>query len=327
MHGAVDAQRASVRAPVDRPEPPEHRLGARRRRQRQVVPYMLALPTVVVLAALLAYPIIKMVILSLQKLTQRDLFTGESPAWVGLANYTAVLGDGFFWTVVVRTVAVAAICVVCSVVLGLLVALLMRRVSPWVRILMTVAMMLVWSMPQLVSTQVFAWLVDADWGVLNWALNKVPGVDYTNHSWWIDPIQGWSVIIALVVWGAVPFLAISLYAGLTQVPKDLVEAATVDGATTWDVFRNITLPFLRPLIVIVTTLSVIWDMGIFTQAYVIRGGKPELQYYNLTIYAYQEAFAKSHYSPGAAISILTVLLMLGVMAFYVRQMFKIGDAD
>jgi N,N'-diacetylchitobiose transport system permease protein len=78
---------------------------------------------------------------------------------------------------------------------------------------------------------------------------------------------------------------------------------------------------------IVTTLSVIWDMGIFTQVYVIRASKPELDYYNLAIYAYQEAFTKSHYSQGSAISIITVLLMLGVMAFYVRQMFKIGDAD
>ena len=74
-------------------------------------------------------------------------------------------------------------------------------------------------------------------------------------------------------------------------------------------------------------LPVIWDMGLFTQPYVLRSSKPELDYYTLAIYAYEEAFAKNHYSLGSAISILTVILMLGVMALYIRQMFAIGEAD
>jgi N,N'-diacetylchitobiose transport system permease protein len=306
---------------------PAARQRRRRRRGDLATPYLLALPTLVVLGALLAYPLVRMIMLSFQRLTLRDLFTGSDPSWVGLDNYTAVLKSPFFWTVLLRTVVVAGICVAVSVVIGMVVALLMRRVTTWVRIGMTVAMMLVWSMPQLVSTQVFAWLVDTDWGVVNWVIDRIPGVDFTNHSWFVDPTQGWSVIIGLVVWGAIPFLAITLYAGLTQVPRELIEAAVVDGASPWAVFRHVTVPILAPLLVIVTTLSVIWDMGLFTQSYVIRVSKPELDYYTLAIYSYQEAFGKSDYSLGSAISILTVVLMLGVMAFYVRQMFKIGDAD
>jgi len=275
----------------------------------------------------MGYPLVKMTMLSFQKLSLRELFSGEPPPWVGFDNYTATLTDPFFWTVVMRTIVVAAICVVLSVGAGLVLALLMRRVSTWVRLVLTVAMMFVWAMPQLVATQVFVWMVDADWGVVNWMIDQLPGVDFTNHSWFIDSKQGWSVIIALVVWGAIPFLAISLYAGLTQVPRELIEAAVVDGAGAWGVFRNVTLPILRPLLVIVTTLSVIWDMSLFTQVYVMRGTKPELDYYNLGIYAFAEAFGKSNYSLGSALSILTVLLMVGVMAFYVRQMFKIGEAD
>src|SRR5262249_15342933 len=159
-----------------------------------------------------------------------------------------------------RTIVVAAICVVLSVLIGLVIALLMLRVSNWVRLVMTVSMMLVWSVPQVVSTQIFGWLVDTDFGVLNWMIDKVPGVDFTNHSWYVDAWQGWTVVVSVVVWGAIPFLAISLYAGLTQVPKELVEAAVVDGAGPWAVFRNVRFPIIRPLIVIVTTLSVIWDM-------------------------------------------------------------------
>ncbi len=311
---------AGKRSPAPRP-------GRKRRRKLALTPYVLALPTLAVLGTLLAYPLVKMVMLAFQKLTLRELFSGEAPPWVGLDNFISVLENSFFWTVVARTIVVALVCVVLSVGLGLLVALLMQRVSAWVRIAMTLAMMLVWSMPQLVSTQVFAWLVDTDWGVVNWMVDRIPGVDFTNHSWFVDPTQGWSVIITLIVWGAIPFLAITLYAGLTQVPRELIEAAVVDGANAWDVFRNVTVPILRQLIIIVTTLSVIWDIGAFTQVYVIRSSKPEQDYYNLAIYAYQEAFGKSNYSLGSAISILSVVLMLGVTIFYVRQMFKIGDAD
>jgi N,N'-diacetylchitobiose transport system permease protein len=320
---AVDqSTRPTGQRPPAAPGPPRAR-----RRRREFTPYALALPTLIVLAALLGYPLIKMITLSFQDLTLRALFSGESPPWVGFDQYASALTSRVFWTVVLRTVVVAAACVVLSVGLGLLLALLMRRVSPWVRIAMTVAMMLVWAMPQLVATQVFAWMVDADWGVVNWLIDRLPGVDFTNHSWFSDPMQGWSVIVALVVWGAIPFLAISLYAGMTQVPRELIEAAVVDGAGSWAVFRNVILPILKPLLVIVTTLSVIWDMGLFTQAYVMRGTKPETDYYTLSIYAYVEAFGKSNYSLGSAISIITVLLMVGVLAFYVRQMFKIGEAD
>jgi len=192
---------------------------------------------------------------------------------------------------------------------------------------MTLGLMLAWAMPQLVSSQVFAWMVDADFGVVNWLVDQIPGVDFAKHSWFADPTQGWAVITTLVIWGSVPFLSITLYAGLSQVPKELTEAATVDGAGAWDVFRAVTLPILRPLLGIVTTLSIIWNFQVFTQVWVVRFGKPELQYQTLTTYAYGQAFQNGKYGYGAVISIVTVLLMLGVMAFYIRQMFKIGDQD
>src|SRR5512138_1834354 len=106
----------------------------------------------------------------------------------------------------------------------------MGRVSTWVRYGMVVPMMLVWAMPQLVSSQVFAWMVDADFGVVNWLIDQIPGVDFAKHSWFANSTQGWVIINALVIWQAIPFLAITLYAGLSQVPRELEEAATVDGA-------------------------------------------------------------------------------------------------
>ena len=217
--------------------------------------------------------------------------------------------------------------VIISVVIGLAIALLIRRVARDVRMLMIVAMMFVWAMPQLVAAQIFRWITDSDFGVLNYLIDKLPGVNYQNHSWFVNPWQGWSVITTLVVWAGIPFLAITLNAGLTQVPKELIEAATVDGASFWQALRNIILPILKPLLTIVTTLSVIWDFGLFTQNWALRDGHPEPEYQTLATYSYTQAFGQSRYSLGSAISVITVLLMLGVMAFYIRQMFKIGEVD
>lgn len=306
--------------------PPTPRVRARFRRDR-LTPYLLSLPSLAVLAALLAYPLYQMVRISLLKFERAQLFGTRPAQWVGLGNYRRILTDPFFWQVVRNTVVFTVVAVVISVLAGLLVALLMTRVSRSVRLAMIVAMMLVWAMPQLVAAQVFKWMIDADFGVVNYLIDKLPGVDFFKHSWFLDPAQGWTVITALVVWGAIPFLAITMHAGLTQVPRDLVEAATVDGANPWQVFRAVTLPILRPLLIIVTTLSVIWDFQVFTQIWVLRDSKPERDYYSMSIFGFTEAFSSGRYGLGSAVALVTVLLMLGVMAFYIRQMFKIGDAD
>jgi N,N'-diacetylchitobiose transport system permease protein len=298
-----------------------------RRRWDRFTPYVLAAPALLLLAALLGYPLYRMAVVSLQKYERPQLWGTRPAEWIGLGNYTKLLGDSTFWDVIRRTALFTVFAVGISVLLGLAVALLMRRVYGWVRLPMTVAMMLVWAMPQLVAAQVWVWMVDADFGVVNWIIDQIPGVDFEKHSWFASDTQGWGVITALVLWGAIPFLAITLYAGLTQVPKELTEASTVDGANAWQTFRAVTLPILRPLIIIVTTLSVIWDFQVFTQVWVLRYGKPELQFQTFATYAYTQAFGQGKYGFGSAVSIITVLLMLGVMAFYVRQMFKIGDAD
>lgn len=312
--------------PVPSAPPPRQR-PHRVRRRHDRTPLLLALPTLVLLAGLLAYPLGRMLVLSFQDMQLRHLFSGATPPWAGLDNYTEILTDGGFWAVVRRTAIFTVVSVAVSVVLGLAVALLMLRVSRPVRLAMVISMLFVWAIPQLVSAQIFKWMVDADFGIVNHVIDQIPGVDFANHSWFADPVQGWLVITTLVVWAGVPFLAITLHAGLTQVPQELLEAATVDGATGWQALRSITLPILKPLVVIVTTLSVIWNFGLFTQVWVVRDSKPEQDYQTLATYAFTQAFGRNNYSLGAAISVVTVLLMLGVMAFYIRQMFRIGDVD
>jgi N,N'-diacetylchitobiose transport system permease protein len=323
----------SPSAPPAEQPPAEAPTGGRARRQRRsatsggFAPLVLTLPALLLLAGLLGYPLVRMAVLSFQSLGLRQLFGNLPPDNVGFDNYVKIFTDPTFYEVVARTVAFTVVSVLLTVVLGLGIALLMRRVAPSVRIAMIVAMMFVWAMPQLVATQTFRWLVDSDFGVLNYLIDLLPGVDFANHSWFADPIQGWTVITAIVVWAGIPFIAITLNAGLTQVPKELLEAAVVDGASVRQALLKVTLPILKPLLIIVTTLSVIWNFGLFTQVWVVRNGRPEEEYQVLATWSYSTAFNNNNYGLGSAVAVVTVLLLLAVMAFYMRQMFKIGDVD
>jgi N,N'-diacetylchitobiose transport system permease protein len=275
----------------------------------------------------MAYPLYRLVTLSFQSFGQSQLWGFKPAEWVGFDNFSKVLGDSEFWTVVLRTIVFAAGCVILTMVLGMLVALLLQRVSGWVKTMINIVLVASWGMPVIVATTVFKWLFDSDYGVLNALMSKLPGVDMVGHNWFASGPQGLAVIMLLVVWGAVPFVVITLSAGLTQVPKELEEAARLDGAGALGVFRYVTLPILKPIIVMLTTLSVIWDMGVFPQVFVMRGGHPEAEFQILNTYSYDRAFVVNDYAQGSAIALLTVLLLLGVVAVYMRQMLKIGEVE
>ncbi len=303
--------------------------GRPRRRRRPVLPYLLVLPAILAIFAYMAYPLYRMVVLTTHRtqLAGRFAPTPPPPKFVGWANFKIVLTDSVFWHVVINTVVFTAAAVGVSMLIGLAVALLMRRVSGWARIVVTISLVFVWAVPTIVATQVFAWLFDSDFGVVNFGIDKLPGVNFENHSWFSTPEQGWFVIGSLVLWGAIPFLALTIYAGLTQVPLELVEAATIDGANGLQVLRNVLVPVLKPVLIITTTLSAIWDFNVFNQIYAVRNAQPEQSYWTIGIYAYEKAFGESDYNTGATISLLTMILLLFVMVFYVRQMIRIGEVD
>jgi N,N'-diacetylchitobiose transport system permease protein len=319
-----------AKVPPKRPSPPprpEVRKPPGPRKSSSTTPWLLLAPCLLVLALVMGYPLVRLVTLAFQKFGQSQLWGFQPAESAGFGNFTGVLGDGEFWQVVVRTIVFAAGCVIFTMVLGMLIALLLQRVSGWVKTLVNIALVAGWGMPVIVATTVFKWLFDADYGILNAVLSKLPGVELIGHNWFASGPQGLAVIMLLVVWGAVPFVVITLSAGLTQVPAELEEAARLDGAGAWGVFRYVTLPILKPVLVMLTTLSVIWDMGVFPQVFVMRGGHPEPEFQLLTTYSYDRAFVVNDYGQGSAIALITVLLLLGVVAVYMRQMLKIGEVE
>ncbi|MFF3608936.1 carbohydrate ABC transporter permease [Streptomyces sp. NPDC002463] len=297
------------------------------RRPRPLLPYLLIAPSLLALLVVLGYPLVDMVTLAFQDMTRKELFSGTAPPWAGLGQFRTILGDGFFWTVVARTALFTGVCVTLTMGCGLLVALLMRRTSPWVRAAIAGVLVAVWAMPVMVAAAVFRWLFDADYGLVNWLLSTLPGIDLARHNWFTDPWEGFAVITAVVVWGALPFAAVSLHAALTQIPPELEEAALIDGARPSQVFRYVTFPAVKPVFVMVTTLMAIWDFGVFNQIWLMRGGQPEREYYLLGVYSFIESFAVNRYSTGAAIALVTVVLLLAGAVLYLRQMLRLGETE
>jgi N,N'-diacetylchitobiose transport system permease protein len=294
---------------------------------RASVPYWLILPVVAALTAILGYPIYSLVRLSLQHYTLFELIQHHGQ-WVGLDNFSSVLHDQVFWHTLLRTVIFTVANVGLTIVGGTLIALLLVRVSGWVRILVTSGLVLVWAMPQVVAVQVWYWMTNFQNGVVNYVLTELHVGNYFQHDWYASTFSELGLVTALIVWGALPFVAITIYAALSQVPGELVEAAEIDGARPWRVFLDVTIPILRPVLLILTSLSILWDFGVFTQPYLLIGqAHIHPGNYLMGVYLFEEGYIKSDFGRGAAISLLMLVIVAAMSVVYVRRMVKIGDVE
>jgi N,N'-diacetylchitobiose transport system permease protein len=291
----------------------------RERALRGAIPYSLVAPAVVVVGAVLAYPLYELVRLSFQHYGLPELIQRHGQ-WIGLHNYGSVLHDALFWRVLLRTVVFTIANVGLTMVLGTLIALLMTRVSGAVRVLLATGLMLVWAMPPVVGVQIWYWMTNYQNGVVNYTLGL------GQHDLYATPFSQLALVTTLVVWGALPFVVVTVYAGLAQVPGELVEAAAVDGAPPWRVFRDVTYPILKPILLILTSLSIIWDFGVFTQPYLLIGREHVFpSNYLMGVYLYIEGYSKSDFGRGAAISVLMLAIVAIMSVFYVRRMVRMGD--
>jgi N,N'-diacetylchitobiose transport system permease protein len=294
------------------------------RARRGVTPYLLLAPATITIAAVLAYPLYYLGTLSLQRYGLPELIAHKG-TWIGLDNFSRIVHDNEFWRVLVRTFLFTVGAVGLTMLFGTLIALLLARLGAWMRLLLTTGLVLVWAMPVVVAVNIWVWMFDFEFGVFNWALTELGVGDYVNHDWFENSTTGLLIIMGVVVWGAIPFVAITIYAGLTQVPRELVEAASIDGSGAFRIFKDITFPLLKPIFVILTSLSIIWDFQVFNQVWIMRGNNPSSDYYLMSVYAFVESFKLSEYGFGAAIALVMVGILFCVTFVYVRQMVRIGE--
>ncbi|GAA2046204.1 sugar ABC transporter permease [Agromyces tropicus] len=305
------------------PQPDRPRRRRLSRRAGGLTPYALLVPASLVLAAIVGWPLIQLLVTSMQEFGRAQVF-GAPPEWVWFQNYVDVLTDATFYEVLARSLVFAAACVVTTMVLGTLVALLLQRLPKGFRLLLSVGMLLAWAMPPLSATIVWGWMFDTDYGIVNSVLVNTFGLEeFRQHSWLIDPLSFFLVAGVIIVWGAVPFVAFTLYAGLTQVPEEVLEAAQLDGAGAVHRFRLIVFPYLKPIFLITTILQIIWDLKVFTQIFALQdiGGIRALTN-TLGVYIYQVSIAGGDFGTGGAIAVITAIILMTVSLYYVRQVIK-----
>jgi N,N'-diacetylchitobiose transport system permease protein len=289
---------------------------------RRLLVYLPLLPALFAFVVLLGYPVFLAITISFQKMGLRELISRET-VWVGFQNYITIFSDPTFWTITVRTIGFTVVNVVLTIVLGMGIALLLGALGKWLRLALSIALILAWATPALTASVIFQWLFDSKFGIVNWALTSI-GIfgDYTNHSWFATGLSTFFVIGLLIVWQAIPFVAFSLRAGILSIPTDQYEAARVDGASDIGIFRRITLPSILPLVFILTFLSAIWDFKVFTQIWTVRQGGPDGQTVTLAISAYLKGIAQAQYGVASAIAVVMVLILAVLLIPYLRTMFR-----
>ncbi|AMB57752.1 carbohydrate ABC transporter permease [Microterricola viridarii] len=293
-----------------------------RPRRRVPAPYFLLIPSVVILLIGMGYPLIWQTITSFQEFGLSQQF-GQPAPFVGFANYIELAGNPVMWGVVGRSLLFMAVTAIITLAVGLLLAVLMTAVGKVVRLTLQISLLLAWAMPVVAAMTVWIWLFDRRRGVVNYLLDMIPGVEMNRFAWLENPFTFFMVASIIVIWMSVPFVAFSVYAGLTQVSDEVLEAAQLDGASGWQRLRFIIMPMIRPVIAIVLLLQLIWDLRVFTQITMLQdAGSRASEFDLLGTYIYKLGAGSQDFGMASAVSIFVLLLTFAISWYYVRSLLK-----
>jgi len=285
-------------------------------------PYLLLIPAIAILLLGMGYPVIWQFVTSTQEYGLAQQF-GKPAPFVGLGNYFELATDSGLWAVVGRSLIFCIVTAFLTLVTGTLLALLMTAITKTARLILQIALLLAWSMPVVAAMTVWIWLFDRRRGAINYVLDMIPGVEMNRFDWLSQPSTFFVVASIIVIWMSVPFVAFSVYAGLTQVSDEVLEAAQLDGATPWQRFWGIILPMIRPVISIVLLLQLIWDLRVFTQITMLKdAGSKSGEYDLLGTYIYKLGTSSQDFGMASAVSILVLALTIALSWFYIRSLLK-----
>ena len=299
-------------------------------RRHHLAPYLLLIPATAVIGGLILWPTAQIGLFSFQNYGLLQIVGAQPAQWVGFGNYTQIFADPEFWLSLRISLLFAVVVVPLTLVVGTLVGLLLSRLGQKMAAFVSLSALLAWATPAVSASVIFAWLVDPDGGIVDWALSKVPswlggGPQWAQFSWTNAALPAYTVLTVMLIWTGFPFIAVTVLAGLRTIPAELHEAARVDGASPWRSFWSITYPLLKPIFLVLLLLSVIWDFGVFTQAYIITGSLGNRDEYNLGLYEYSRAFTQPPaYGVASAIALILTLILLIITVGYVRASVKQG---
>ncbi|AGP32625.1 carbohydrate ABC transporter permease [Sorangium cellulosum] len=288
-----------------------------RRRQRRA--WLFLLPTLVVVAFVALYPLAQTFYLSF---TNARLGTGEPATLVGAQNYVDLVQDSYFHDAVLLTVLFTVVTVLSELALGLGIALLVNSQFKG-RSAVRAAMLIPWAIPTVISAQMWKWMYNDVYGVFNDLLVNRLGVLPRNVAFVADPdVSFWAVAI-IDIWKTTPFMALLLLAGLQLIPSDLYEAARVDGATPLQQFTRITLPLLKPSMLVALIFRTLDALRVFDVFFVMFGNRPDMQ--TMATYAQQTLVSVSNIGYGSAISV-ALFLIIAVFILIYLAVFRTEEA-
>jgi multiple sugar transport system permease protein len=264
------------------------------------------LPAAAFLLLFLAYPLVLGIWLSFT-----DARIGRSGNFIGLENYEWLWDDSIFWLSVFNTLLYTGVASVFKFAIGLYLALLLNQHMPFKAIIRAIVLV-PFIVPTVLSAIAFWWIFDSQFSIVSWSLRKLGlisgNIDFLGSTW----NARWSVIFANI-WRGVPFVAITLLAGLQTVPPSLYEAATIDGASRWQMFRYVTYPLLTPIIAVVMTFSVLFTFTDFQLIWVLTRGGPANATHLMATLGYQRAIGGGYLGEGSAIATAMIPFLLAAI--------------
>ena len=306
---------------VATPAAPHRRRRRRSKLQRRQtrIAWVLLIPALVVVALVAIYPLGKTIYYSF---TNQEFLQGIEPTkWVGLENYRTLWHDTIFRNAVWETIKFTLITVAFEFVLGMIIALVVNS-SFKGRGAMRAVMLVPWAIPTVVAAQMWKWMFDDVYGVINDAGVRLHILSHS-HAWISEPSTALASVCAVDIWKTTPFVALLLLAGLQVIPSDLYEAASVDGASKLQQFWRITLPLLLPAILVALIFRTLDALRVFDVFYVFFGNRPDTQ--TMAIYAQSTIVGDGHVGYGSAISVAIFLIIAVFVIIYVTATRVAGD--
>ncbi|GGF13961.1 ABC transporter permease [Aliidongia dinghuensis] len=270
--------------------------------------WLFMVPAAALLLVFLAYPLVLGIWLGLT-----DATLGDPGHFTGFDNFLTLFSDDVYWLSVFNTIVYTVVASAAKFLLGLWLAMLLNEHVPFKAFIRAIVL-LPWIVPTVLSAIAFWWIYDAQFSIVSWALKSM-GLIHSNIDFLGDPTNARISVIIANVWRGIPFVAISLLAGLQTIPASLYEAATLDGASGWQRFRFITLPMLTPIIAVVMTFSVLFTFTDFQLIYVLTRGGPINATHLMATLAFQRAIPGGQLGQGAALATSMIPFLVAAVMF------------
>jgi len=270
--------------------------------------YRFVAPAIVLLSFITVYPVLYVFYLSLH----RRLLIFDLSRFVGFENYLFLLRDDRFWNALKNTVYFTVSSVTLELLAGLSIALLLNRQFR-MKGLIRAIVLIPWAIPTVVSARMWEWIYNTDFGILNY----ITGIKV---NWLGSPVWAMNAAVFMDVWKTTPFVVILLIAGLQIIPKEIYQAARIDGAGNFAIFRKITLPFLKPVILVVLIFRTLDAFRVFDAIYVLTGGGPANTTETLSIYTYKILFQTLQFGYGSTLSVVVFMFTGCISIFYIKAM-------